>query len=163
MANPAIVLDELHDPYETALLRALADLDSISTRLESARTNVIALEAELASRRRLVDSLIDALSPVQRAQYLQRISALKASARSGPVNPIHRKVISLFGELKRRDLAATDIYDALNKSGDHVDKKGVYNLLGYLEREGQLVRVSRGMYRIQPIGAGVAGLDFEED
>jgi len=98
---------------------------------------------------RLVDALIAVLPPERRIAYLEPAERFRSVARAvGRSDPVNENIVQfMFGKPR---VTTSEVREALTDNGLPIDQKQVANSLDYLTRKGQLERIGRGEYRINP-------------
>ncbi len=72
-------------------------------------------------------------------------------------------MVKLFEKSPGAEWTAPAVQTALQRNGIQAEPKQIHNVLGYLMREGKLVRVDRGRYHVAGYGFGIETGDELDD
>lgn len=134
MATRVRKTEQLEAGAETLLQQTLSECDQAASRL--------------GHLLRLANALVAVIPADRRIGYLHSIARFQAAAKAERAEPINDNIlVFLKGKPK---VTASEVRDALTGKGLTVDQKQVANSLDYLTRRGQLERIDRGEYRINP-------------
>ncbi|WP_152613419.1 hypothetical protein [Inquilinus limosus] len=106
---------------------------------------------------------MDLLPQDKRPDVAPVVQARRQERRHGRGTLIFDNVVKLFEKSPRAEWTAPAIQSALQDKGVQAEPKQIHNVLGYLAREGKLVRVDRGRYHISGYGIGIETGDECDD
>ena len=154
--------DKTKTAYEVALDTALKDLEAARAQAESSRKKLADAETLIATLEPLIERLINAVPAHKRAEYEGRLPVAEPDdASSSRGTPLFDNVVWILKRSPRPSWSTAELREELRNRGIDTDPKAISNVLGYLERQGRLTRVSRGCYRLADGSGMVTGLELE--
>jgi len=148
---------------DAALSELTSRLEQARVQAADARQRAIVAEAEVERISRAVAALIDLLPQDRRPGIVLGTGARQQEHRQGRGSTVFDNVVELFKSSPHVEWTAPEVQSALEKKGIQTEPKQIHNVLGYLAREGKLVRVDRGRYYVSSYGFGIETSNEPDD